>query len=349
MTSKSVESAAVRASRGVSVTRRLAGTKIVDPSTILDSKQLHMEEWSERNLTEEIQDNESLMCFLARRKVIRNEWECKSCNRFANLDFDAKNIDGCGWMCRRCTRSWWIRVKSNVNCESHSLLEIMSLFHFLLDLPIAQNSVVGSRLLIGAIDFTVPVFWMVSMSYDWLFRNMRLGGTHIVFVDMYKPTAKSNWIYIAVEDSTNLAVVEPKVSVNTLSAFVDRCCNPQSRIAYRYSSSIRVYNRLRWKDQDNFVDVEDPSSSPQLEKEHRDAIDNAIAELSIAQHKLRVLEPGTTDEISSRPMKRKTQIYKAWGTVLSLRRYFAISINKNPLSFLLNFLRLEDDSELMED
>ena len=83
--SAAASSASSCASGGMASRNRLEGTRIVAPETILGDEQLKMEEKSKKNIAEGVHDKESALQFLARRKVIPNEIECKKCERQASI------------------------------------------------------------------------------------------------------------------------------------------------------------------------------------------------------------------------------------------------------------------------
>ena len=134
MSSSTADSSASScASGGTAASNRLEGTRIVEPETILDDEQLKMEEKSKKNI-EDVHDKESVLQFLARRRVIENEVKCKRCQRQVTITVRTASSDGYVWTCAGCRQAWTMRTGTSIPGQKASLQEILERFCQIFDL-----------------------------------------------------------------------------------------------------------------------------------------------------------------------------------------------------------------------
>eukprot|EP00117_Sycon_ciliatum_P018099 scpid71538/ scgid16846/ len=287
---------------------------IVEPSSILASEQLDIEEWTWKDLAEEIHDNCALLRFLARKKLIRNEMKCGKCERNFNIN-RYKVTDQYMWRCNDCKKTLSIRKESDLFGLPGGLFENVSLFYRLFDLPSADKLDDLSEMSTRATRDRVAT--TIFHGINWLEKNLILGGTHAVFIDLHKPEGTSTMLFMAVEESTNLAVAKQVRSVANVPSELEKWCEPRSTIVLKQSSIDRSSLDSRKFEYEN---VEEQSASLEgLKEGHKEAVSNFVKELKRTKTRLK--------SIGSKELDMPT--YQA-ALVVSLQRYFARCPAKNP-------------------
>ena len=136
----------------------------MEPSSILTTEQLDVEEWTWKDLAREMKDYSALLRFLARRKLILNYSKCEQCRCNAFIGTNASASDRYKWRCADCRKPWSIRKGSDLASKSGNLFENVSVFYHLFDLPSADKLVKPSS--ITSKLFSNVVLRILSASYE---------------------------------------------------------------------------------------------------------------------------------------------------------------------------------------
>eukprot|EP00117_Sycon_ciliatum_P035654 scpid74917/ scgid26979/ len=249
----------------------LSGSWIVEPSTVLATEQLDVEEWTWEGLAEEVKDHRSLLRFLARRNVIQNNLQCASCERPANLYNWKSRSDKYVWRCNGCKKKWSIRTgRDLLSSNRGSLLEHVSVFYRLFQLPSAGKLDDLSRLSNHVVGELVSN--TIVQGNKWLEKNVMLGGALAVFIDLYTPEWFSGTFFLAVEELTNLTVtvIIPARTVENVRRQLEKWCAPGSTVVLKHSSiDGSSLDRSRYE----YVNVDGQSvRSEELKEGYNDAI-----------------------------------------------------------------------------
>eukprot|EP00117_Sycon_ciliatum_P024671 scpid72326/ scgid20648/ len=320
MASYNGDSASSSTSEKVTAEQRIEGPWIVEPSLILTAEQLDVEEWTWQDLAREMKDHSALLRFLARRKLIFNDFECEHCNCNAFIETFPCALDQYRWRCPNCAKTWSIRKGSKFVSKPGSLFENVSVFYHLLDWPSASNLAKPSSMTPRL--FSDIVSRIISASYEWLHRNLKLGDPYQVFIDAYMFDQGRS--IIAVEESTELAVAQKDMSRN-VPDFLDKWCAPESTIVFKHSSIHRLsLNNSKYEYR--YINVEGRSASSELlVARHRKAIARFVGDLETTKMRLQALP-------RVRNIREKQEEVDL---VVSLKMYFAQYPAKNPFGRFL--------------
>ena len=101
--------------------RPRAPITIVEPHEILEINQISEENWTAEMLIPLLVTPEETMKWVARRRLLRNNMNCETCNQPCRLVNQARVIDGKIWKCRGCQ---WTKSIRHSSLFSRSHLEL---------------------------------------------------------------------------------------------------------------------------------------------------------------------------------------------------------------------------------
>ena len=270
--STAASSASSCASGGTAASDRLEGTRIVEPETILDDEQLKMEEKSQKDIAEDVHDKESMLQFLARRRVIENEVKCKICQRQVNITIKTASSDGYVWTCAECLQEWTMRTGTSIPGQKASLQEILERFSQIFDLKGGEKP--ENKMANAASTY------IISTTFEIIKKSVKLGRENVVHFDVIRLPASNQSICVGVENNSNLTMVD-----TDLSTFLDKWSEPGSKIVHRNKSleaSILNPDVMKCSTcQYTSINVDDQtqSDSAKYKDQHRIAISSCVKDL----------------------------------------------------------------------
>jgi len=109
---------------------------IVDPGDIMAVQVIRNETWCMRTICEAVHDSTSAMSWLAKRRLLKNQMECTTCNVSCSLQVYNQGVDGKRWACPDCGFRKSIRIGSFFTRSHLPLHQIILLMYcFALDYP----------------------------------------------------------------------------------------------------------------------------------------------------------------------------------------------------------------------
>ena len=316
--SSAASSASICASGGMAASNRLHGPRIVEPETILDDEQLKMEEKSKTNIAEDFRDKESALQFLARRRVIENEIECKICESQATivrLPLQTVESDGYVWECTGCARIRTMRSGTNLLKVQASLQDILLGLLSIFDLK--ETAPLEKKVPNAASSY------IIATTEEILDKSLSLGGENVVYFDVIRMHGSVPPICVAIENTTNLTVVD-----TAMSTVLDKSSRPGSKIVHTQSHLCAIPAAMKCS-KCHYINVADQTQtdSAHYKEEHRKAIASFREDLKTMNGKLNAL------------IKRRIP-YVDSAKALCLKRYFAHSHIENPLAYFFS-LKIE--------
>ena len=321
--STAASSASSCASGGTAASNRLEGTRIVEPETILDDEQLKMEEKSQKDIAEDVHDKESMLQFLARRRVIENEVKCKNCQRQVTITIKTASSDGYVWTCEECRQEWTMRTGTSIPGQNASLQEILERFCQIYDLKGGEKPEYKIA--------NAASTYIISTTFEIIKKSVKLGRENVVHFDVIRLHGSNQSICVGVENNSNLTMVD-----TDLSTFLDKWSEPGSKIVHRsMSSEASVLNPDVMKCSTcQYINVRDQtqSDSAKYKDQHRIATSNCVKDLQASHGRLK--------DLFKRPM---TCLDSA--KVMSVQRYLAHSHIENPLAWFLRLMREQKENK----
>ena len=273
-------SASSSASGGTAASNRLERTRIVEPETILDDEQLNMEEKSKKNIAEDVHDKESVLWFLARRRVIENEVKCKRCQRQVSITVKTASSDGYVWTCAGCRQEWTMRTGTSMTGKNASLQEILEMSCQIFDLKGGEKP--ENKIANPASSY------IISMTYEIIKKSIKLGRENVVHFDVIRLQGSHQSICVGVENYSNLTMVD-----TDLSTFLDKGLEPGCKIVLSNKSlEASVLNPDVMKGSTcQYLNVDDQtqSDSAKYKDQHRIAISNCVKDLQASHGRLKYL------------------------------------------------------------
>ena len=323
MSSSAAASSASSGASGTADSNRLEGSRIVEPETILDDEQLKMEEKSKKNIAEDVHDKESVLQFLARRRVIENEVKCKRCQRQVNITIKTASSDGYVWTCVGCGQEWTMRTGTSIPGQKASLQDILERFCQIFDLK-------GGEKPENKIAYAASID-IISTTFEIIKTSVKLGRENVVHFDVIRLPASNQSICVGVENNSNLTMVD-----TDLSTFLDKWSEPGCKIVHsNMSFEASVLNPDVMKCSTcQYINVDDQtqSDSAKYMDQHLIAISNCVKDLQASHGRLK--------DLLKRPIT-----YLDSAKVMSAQRYLAHSHIENPLAWFLRFMQEQKEKK----